>query len=173
MNHVFIVQDKGISAFPDGDNLLSWVGTVEGPQVRLRQQFKTILKLLWNLRSFTIGCDSQVKVVDWFVTGRNFETVGQQVPVGTVPSWNKWRCSLGIQNIYGTGTYCSTSVVNPIFCSDPTFRGNFGSDSGPDLIYQWRVSSKKKTASQILFLKKRFLKPRYRYRVCVNFFALQ
>jgi len=25
-------QDKGISAFPDGDNLLSWVGTVEGPQ---------------------------------------------------------------------------------------------------------------------------------------------
>merc|ERR1711997_124830 len=25
-------SDKGISAFPDGDNLLSWIGTVEGPK---------------------------------------------------------------------------------------------------------------------------------------------
>jgi len=24
--------DRGVSAFPDGDNLLSWVGTVEGPK---------------------------------------------------------------------------------------------------------------------------------------------
>ena len=23
---------QGISAFPDGDNLLSWIGTVEGPK---------------------------------------------------------------------------------------------------------------------------------------------
>ena len=31
---IYIVKDKGISAFPDGDNLLSWVGTVVGPQVK-------------------------------------------------------------------------------------------------------------------------------------------
>ena len=30
---MYFLQDKGISAFPDGDNLLSWIGTVEGPQV--------------------------------------------------------------------------------------------------------------------------------------------
>ena len=24
--------DKGISAFPDGDKLLSWIGTVQGPE---------------------------------------------------------------------------------------------------------------------------------------------
>ncbi len=24
--------DKGISAFPDGDKLLSWVGTIRGPE---------------------------------------------------------------------------------------------------------------------------------------------
>ena len=28
--HFIILQ--GISAFPDGDNLLSWIGTVEGPK---------------------------------------------------------------------------------------------------------------------------------------------
>lgn len=28
--HIFTLQ--GISAFPDGDNLLSWIGTVEGPK---------------------------------------------------------------------------------------------------------------------------------------------
>ena len=30
LNHVIPLQ--GISAFPDGDNLLSWIGTVEGPK---------------------------------------------------------------------------------------------------------------------------------------------
>ncbi len=29
--------DRGISAFPDGDKMLTWVATVEGPQVRRRK----------------------------------------------------------------------------------------------------------------------------------------
>jgi len=28
---LMMCTDKGVSAFPDGDNLLSWIGTVEGP----------------------------------------------------------------------------------------------------------------------------------------------
>jgi ubiquitin-conjugating enzyme E2 C len=30
--NLMMSQDKGISAFPDGDNLLSWIGTIQGPQ---------------------------------------------------------------------------------------------------------------------------------------------
>ena len=37
--------DKGISAFPDGDNLLSWVGTVEGPKDSVYEGLKYKLKL--------------------------------------------------------------------------------------------------------------------------------
>ena len=29
---ILIFYFQGISAFPDGDNLLSWIGTVEGPK---------------------------------------------------------------------------------------------------------------------------------------------
>lgn len=28
---LMMANDKGISAFPDGDKLLSWVATIEGP----------------------------------------------------------------------------------------------------------------------------------------------
>jgi ubiquitin-conjugating enzyme E2 C len=38
-------QDKGISAFPDGDNLLSWIGTVEGPQDSVYEGLKYKLRL--------------------------------------------------------------------------------------------------------------------------------
>jgi len=37
--------DKGISAFPDGDNLLSWIGTVEGPKDSVYEGLKYKLKL--------------------------------------------------------------------------------------------------------------------------------
>jgi len=37
--------DKGISAFPDGDNLLSWIGTVEGPEDSVYQGLKYKLRL--------------------------------------------------------------------------------------------------------------------------------
>merc|ERR1712224_686526 len=37
--------DKGISGFPDGDNLLSWVGTVEGPPDSVYQGLKYKLRL--------------------------------------------------------------------------------------------------------------------------------
>ena len=37
--------DKGISAFPDGDNLLSWVGTVEGPKDSVYEGLKFKLRL--------------------------------------------------------------------------------------------------------------------------------
>lgn len=37
-------QNKGISAFPDGDNLLSWIGTVEGPEDSVYQGLKYKLK---------------------------------------------------------------------------------------------------------------------------------
>merc|ERR1712055_880531 len=37
--------DKGISAFPDGDNLLSWIGTVEGPADCVYEGLKYKLKL--------------------------------------------------------------------------------------------------------------------------------
>jgi len=38
-------QDKGISAFPDGDNLLSWIGTVEGPKDSVYEGLKYKLRL--------------------------------------------------------------------------------------------------------------------------------
>jgi len=38
-------SDKGISAFPDGDNLLSWIGTVEGPIDSVYQGLKYKLRL--------------------------------------------------------------------------------------------------------------------------------
>jgi len=37
--------DKGISAFPDGDNLLSWIGTVEGPVESVYEGLKYKLRL--------------------------------------------------------------------------------------------------------------------------------
>jgi len=37
--------DKGISAFPDGDNLLSWIGTVEGPLDSVYEGLKYKLRL--------------------------------------------------------------------------------------------------------------------------------
>jgi len=37
--------DKGISAFPDGDNLLSWIGTVEGPKDSVYEGLKYKLRL--------------------------------------------------------------------------------------------------------------------------------
>merc|ERR1711997_345657 len=37
--------DKGISAFPDGDNLLSWIGTVEGPKDSVYNGLKYKLRL--------------------------------------------------------------------------------------------------------------------------------
>eukprot|EP00088_Acartia_fossae_P031462 TRINITY_DN32348_c0_g1_i1.p1 TRINITY_DN32348_c0_g1~~TRINITY_DN32348_c0_g1_i1.p1 ORF type:complete len:180 (+),score=31.75 TRINITY_DN32348_c0_g1_i1:37-576(+) len=42
---IVMSQDKGISAFPDGDNLLSWVGTVEGPQDSVYEGLKYKLRL--------------------------------------------------------------------------------------------------------------------------------
>ena len=36
---------KGISAFPDGDNLLSWIGTVEGPLDSVYEGLKYKLRL--------------------------------------------------------------------------------------------------------------------------------
>ena len=48
INIVNFIQDKGISAFPDGDNLLSWVGTVVGPQVgrsyRVQMEERKVVK---------------------------------------------------------------------------------------------------------------------------------
>lgn len=38
-------SDKGISAFPDGDKLLNWVGTVEGPIDSVYQGLKYKLRL--------------------------------------------------------------------------------------------------------------------------------
>ncbi|XP_040569372.1 ubiquitin-conjugating enzyme E2 C [Lepeophtheirus salmonis] len=38
-------NDKGISAFPDGDMLLSWVGTVEGPLETVYEGLKYKLRL--------------------------------------------------------------------------------------------------------------------------------
>merc|ERR1711997_636826 len=38
-------SDKGISAFPDGDNLLSWIGTVEGPVESVYEGLKYKLRL--------------------------------------------------------------------------------------------------------------------------------
>lgn len=38
-------SDKGISAFPDGDKLLSWVGTVEGPIDSVYEGLKYKLRL--------------------------------------------------------------------------------------------------------------------------------
>lgn len=43
--NLMMSQDKGISAFPDGDNLLSWVGTVEGPQDSVYEGLKYKLRL--------------------------------------------------------------------------------------------------------------------------------
>jgi len=37
--------DQGISAFPDGDNLLSWIGTVEGPKDSVYDGLKYKLRL--------------------------------------------------------------------------------------------------------------------------------
>jgi len=37
--------DKGISGFPDGDNLLSWVGTVEGPADSVYEGLKYKLRM--------------------------------------------------------------------------------------------------------------------------------
>jgi len=37
--------DKGISGFPDGDNLLSWIGTVEGPADSVYEGLKYKLRL--------------------------------------------------------------------------------------------------------------------------------
>merc|ERR1712183_958347 len=37
--------DKGISAFPEGDNLLSWIGTVEGPIDSVYEGLKYKLRL--------------------------------------------------------------------------------------------------------------------------------
>lgn len=28
--------DKGISAFPDGDNIFKWIGTIHGPEETVR-----------------------------------------------------------------------------------------------------------------------------------------
>ena len=41
-NRVFL---QGISAFPDGDNLLSWIGTVEGPKDSVYEGLKYKLRL--------------------------------------------------------------------------------------------------------------------------------
>lgn len=38
-------QDKGLSAFPDGDNLLSWIGTVEGPKDSVYEGLRYKLRL--------------------------------------------------------------------------------------------------------------------------------
>ena len=42
--------DKGISAFPNGDDVFSWIGTIKGPQGTVITYLKTInsLKLLSN-----------------------------------------------------------------------------------------------------------------------------
>lgn len=56
--------DKGISAFPDGDNLLSWVATVEGPvdsvyaglKYKLRLDFKAGYPYTAPTVRFTTPC---------------------------------------------------------------------------------------------------------------------
>ena len=39
------ISPQGISAFPDGDNLLSWIGTVEGPKDSVYEGLKYKLRL--------------------------------------------------------------------------------------------------------------------------------
>ena len=41
----FSLWIQGISAFPDGDNLLSWIGTVEGPKDSVYDGLKYKLRL--------------------------------------------------------------------------------------------------------------------------------
>ncbi|XP_039252644.1 putative ubiquitin-conjugating enzyme E2 C [Styela clava] len=38
-------NDKGVSAFPDGDNLFKWVGTIEGPKESVYENLKYRLSL--------------------------------------------------------------------------------------------------------------------------------
>ena len=40
-----MILSQGISAFPDGDNLLSWIGTVEGPIDSVYEGLKYKLRL--------------------------------------------------------------------------------------------------------------------------------
>ena len=60
--HIHFLTFQGISAFPDGDNLLSWIGTVEGPKESVYEGLTYKLRLEFPAGNITPGPKS-LKVI--------------------------------------------------------------------------------------------------------------